>query len=108
MIQEYGSTCGNFCITYYFLDFVLKEYKAKAVLLNAKKALGGEEYSSCSFSTLAVDRVCGQSHAPDPPRVKVPRYPLYRRLGGPQSRSGHRSKRKTPFASAGDRIPVAR
>jgi hypothetical protein len=24
------------------------------------------------------------------PRVKDPRYPLYRRLGGPQSRSGHR------------------
>jgi hypothetical protein len=36
--------------------------------------------------------VSGQHHAPAAlyPRGKDPRYPLYRRLGGPQSRSGHR------------------
>jgi hypothetical protein len=35
---------------------------------------------------------CGQRHALAAlyPRGKDPRYPLDRRLGGPQSRSGHR------------------
>jgi hypothetical protein len=36
------------------------------------------------------------------------RYPLYRRLGGPQSRSGHRGYRKKSFASARDRTSIAR
>jgi hypothetical protein len=42
--------------------------------------------------TSALDGVSGQSHAPAAlyPRWKDPRYPLDRRLGGPQSRSGHR------------------
>jgi len=31
------------------------------------------------------------------PRGKYPLYPLYRRLGGPQSRSGHRGYRKNPL-----------
>jgi hypothetical protein len=35
------------------------------------------------------------------PRGKDPRYPLYRRLGGPQSRSGHRSYRKNPLLPPG-------
>jgi hypothetical protein len=50
-------------------------------------------------------RVSGQRHAPAEllPRGKDPRYPLYRRLGGPQSWSGLRGYRKNPFASAGDR-----
>jgi hypothetical protein len=49
------------------------------------------------------------------PPGKDPQYPLYRRLGGPQSRPGHRGWRKSPFASAGGSIldrpvvqPVAR
>jgi len=53
---------------------------------------GGEEVSSYSFLTSALDGVSGQRHAPAAlyPRGKDPRYPLDRRLGGPQSRSGHR------------------
>jgi hypothetical protein len=35
-----------------------------------------------------------------------PRYPFNRRLGGPQSWSGHRGYRKKSFASAADRIPA--
>jgi hypothetical protein len=35
-------------------------------------------------------------------------YPLDRRLGWPQSRSGHGGLRKNPFASAEDRTPIAR
>jgi hypothetical protein len=40
--------------------------------------------------------VSGQRHATAAlyPRGKDPRYPMYRRLGGPQSRSGHRGSRK--------------
>jgi hypothetical protein len=41
----------------------------------------------------------GQRHAPAAlyPRRKDPRYLLYRRLGGPQNRSGHRGLRKNPL-----------
>jgi hypothetical protein len=35
------------------------------------------------------------------PRGKDPRYPLYRRLGGPQSRSGHRGYMKNPLPLLG-------
>jgi hypothetical protein len=48
--------------------------------------------------------VSGQHHAP---AALYPRYPLYRRLGEPQSRSGHRLEEKS-FAAAGDRTPIAR
>jgi hypothetical protein len=47
--------------------------------------------------------VSGQHHAPASlyPRGKDPRYPLYRRLGGLQSRSGHRGYRKNPLPPPG-------
>jgi hypothetical protein len=67
------------------------------------EALGGERrYSSYSITTSALDGVSGQRA----PAALYPRYPLYTRLGGPQSRSGHRGYRKNPFASAGDRNSV--
>jgi hypothetical protein len=54
--------------------------------------LGGEEVSSYSFLSSALDG--GEWSASRLGRAlfpgKDPRYPLYRRLGGPQSRSGHR------------------
>jgi hypothetical protein len=54
--------------------------------------LGGKRrYSSYSFLTSALDG--GEWSASRPgralPRGKDTRYPLYRRVGGPQSRSGH-------------------
>jgi hypothetical protein len=47
--------------------------------------------------------VSGQHHAPAAlyPRGKDPRYPLYRRLGGSQSRCGHRGYRKNPLSLPG-------
>jgi hypothetical protein len=56
------------------------------------EALGGDEYSSYSFKTSALDGVSGQRHALAAlyPQGKDPFYRLYRRLGEPQSRSGHR------------------
>jgi hypothetical protein len=62
-------------------------------------AWGERRYSSYSLLTSALDSVSGQRHAPAAlyPRGKDLRYPLYRRLGGPQSRSGHRGCRKNPL-----------
>jgi hypothetical protein len=42
--------------------------------------------------------VSGQHHAP---AALYPRYPLYRRLGGPQSRSGHKRLEEKSSAPAG-------
>jgi hypothetical protein len=39
------------------------------------------------------------------PRGKDPRYPSDRRLGGPQSRSGHRGTRKNPLPGIEPRLP---
>jgi hypothetical protein len=58
--------------------------------------------------------VSGQHHAPAALYLqgKSPRYPLYRRLGGTQSRSGHRGgkgkemKRKNPLLGIELRRPV--
>jgi hypothetical protein len=73
--------------------------KSKAVPLHAMEALWGERrYSSYSFTTSALDGVSGQHHAP---AALYPRYPFYRRLGGPQSRSGHRGYRKNPLPRPG-------
>jgi hypothetical protein len=65
--------------------------KSKVIPLHAMEALGVR--SSYSFLTSALDGVSGQHHAPAAlyPRVEDPQYPLYRSLGGPQSRSGRRS-----------------
>jgi hypothetical protein len=66
--------------------------KGKAVPLHTMEAQEERRYSSYSFSTSALDGVSGQCHVPAAlyPRGDDPWYPLCRRLGGPQSRSGHR------------------
>jgi hypothetical protein len=68
------------------------------------EAQGGERmYSSHSFMTSALDE--GEWSASRPGRAlcpgKGPPYPLNRRLGGPQSRSGHRGYRKNPLPVPG-------
>jgi hypothetical protein len=52
--------------------------------------------------------VSGQRHAPAAlyPRRKDPRYPLNRRLGGPQSRSGRRGQKKSPLPLSGIDRPI--
>jgi hypothetical protein len=72
-------------------------------------AKGGRKYNSYSFLTSALDggewsaSLAFRDLAPG----KDPRYLLFRRLGGPHSRSGHRGYRKISFASAGDRSSIA-
>jgi hypothetical protein len=65
--------------------------------------LGGEEDSSYSFLTSALDGVSGHGHAPAALylREKDPRYPLDWRLGGSQSLFEHRGYRKNPLSLQG-------
>jgi hypothetical protein len=67
------------------LQSVSYTQKGKAVPLHAMEALGGRGGIAPTHSRPR------QLHAPAAlyPRGKDPRYPLDRRLGGPQSRSGH-------------------
>jgi hypothetical protein len=57
----------------------------------AATVIGYKDFVSGSYQMLQMG-VSGQRHAPAAlySQGKDPRYPLYRRLGGPQSRSGHR------------------
>jgi hypothetical protein len=89
-------------------DRLEKYYKSEAVPLLLADASGErEDYSSYSFLTSALDggecsaSLLGRALSPG----KGPPTPLDRRLGGPQSWSGHRLEEKS-FASAGDRTPV--
>jgi len=70
----------------------LSKSKRKAVPLRHAGAKGEKRYSSYSFLTSALDG--GEWSASRPGRAltpgKDPQYPLDRRLGGPQSQSGHR------------------
>jgi hypothetical protein len=73
--------------------------QAKAVPLHAMKALGGRARIAHTSShrywmvwvvIVTPGRALG-------PWERTPRYPPYRRLGGPQRRSGHRGYRKKSF-----------
>jgi hypothetical protein len=78
----------------FLLLLFIATIKVKVVPLRSIEAhLGDRRYSSYSFLTSALEGgEWSASHAPAAlhPRGKSPRYPLYRRLGGPQSRSGCR------------------
>jgi hypothetical protein len=84
---------------------VKKEVKIKVKLSHYKpwRCLAERRYSSYSFLTSTLAGVNGQRHdlAALYPLAKDPRYPLDRRLDGPQSRSGHRIQRKNPFPLPG-------
>jgi hypothetical protein len=54
------------------------------------EAQGERMYSSYSFTTSALDS--GQRHDLAALYPKDPRYPLYRKLGGPQSLSGQEAR----------------
>ena len=53
-------------------------------------------YSSTLPSTSAIMGVGGQRHAPAALPPEKTRYPLYRRLGGPQGQSGRVKKNSPP------------
>jgi hypothetical protein len=71
--------------------------KVKVTLEQATKAQRGEQrYSSTLSLTSALDGVGVQSHALAALPPRKTRYPLYRRLGGPHSRSGRVRKISPP------------
>jgi hypothetical protein len=67
------------------------------------RRLGKKRYSSYSFTTSALDGGDWSASRPGRslPPGKGPRYPFDRRLGGPQSRSEHRGRRKNPLLLPG-------
>jgi ankyrin repeat protein len=79
-----NSVSGNVAITRILCR---RASKSKAVPLCHVGAKGERKYSSYSFLASALYGVSGQRHAPDAFHL---RNPLDKRLGGPQSWSGHR------------------
>jgi hypothetical protein len=83
--------------------YIVSKLKARLKLSHytPRRRLGERRYSS-SFSTSALEG--GEWSASRPGRDLAPgkgsRYPLDRRLGGPQSRSGQRSWRKNSIKSS--------
>jgi len=73
------------------MEWLKQKQKREVVPLPPCRRQGGEKYSSYSFLTSALDG--GEWSASRPGRAlplgKDLRYPLDRRLGGPQSWSGH-------------------
>jgi hypothetical protein len=93
----YKTLYHNFCIIVEYCScsspWAVEQFQAnKLSHYTPRRRLGERRYSSYSFSTSALDR--GEWSASRPsralPRGNDPQYPLYRRLGGPQSPSGHR------------------
>jgi hypothetical protein len=80
----------------------LIDSKVKQSPLHAVEAPGGERRYS-SYSLLTSDLDGGQWSASRPGRALAPppRFLLYRRLGGPHSRSGRRGYRKNPLPLSG-------
>ena len=77
--------------------------KVKFTLEEATKAQRGRRgYSSTLPLALALDGVYGQCHALSALPLGKTRYPLYRRLGGPQSQSGQ-VRKISPLT--GDSVP---
>ena len=71
--------------------------KAKVTPRTGHKDPEGEQRYSFTLSwTSALDEVGGQSHAPAALHPGKTRYPLYKRLGGPQDRSGRVRKISSP------------
>ena len=58
---------------------------------------GEKRYSSNLSLTSALDGVGGQRHAPADLPTRKTRHPLYKRLGGPQGRSGRMWKISPPL-----------
>jgi hypothetical protein len=79
-------------------------YKVKFTLEQTTKTQRGSRYiySSTLSLTSALEGVGGQRHVPAALLPGSARYPLYRRLSGPQGRSGRVRKVLPPH---GDSIP---
>ena len=74
----------------------IKPGKVKVKVTGDEGPNGESRYSSIISLTSALDGVGGQHHASAVLPPGRPRYPLYRRLGGSQGRSGRVGKISSP------------
>jgi hypothetical protein len=72
----------------YIYQTILKRVMVNFTLEPRTKAQRGADYSTTLSLTSELDGVGGQHHAPIALPLGKTRYPLKRRLGGPQGRSG--------------------
>jgi hypothetical protein len=93
LIELHGGSSGTVCAESTKITGAASKDKGKVKQSHSTPMEAQEErrYSSYSFTTSTLDGV--EWSAPRPGRALAPGkgYPLYKRLGGPQSRSGHRS-----------------
>jgi hypothetical protein len=92
-----------YCIGALFTTFICK--KAKQSRYTPWRRLGGEEYSSYSFSTSALDGVSGQCHAP---AALLPPVPIVQEAGWTPEPVWTQRLQEKSFAPAGNRTPIAR
>jgi hypothetical protein len=65
-----------------------KRYSSRSPKTGHEGPEGEQRYSSTSSFTSALEWVGGQRHAPAALTPERTQYPLYKRFGGPQGRSG--------------------
>jgi hypothetical protein len=82
----------NMCIQN--VAYVSSQVKMKLSATAMQATRGRGDIGSYSFLTLAID---GDARSESRPGRPLPRYPLYRRLAGPQSSSVHRRQMKNPL-----------
>jgi hypothetical protein len=98
------------CVPCFYLQSIMGKVKLPLCLTNSALRHEGLWESDCidpRFLDLGTSWRWGVSFTPRPlyPRRKSPRYPLDRRLGGPQSRSGRRGEDKI-LVPTGTRTPT--
>ena len=86
--------CVGITLPFTFLSYIGLYLRVKFTLEDATKAQ--KMYNSVLSLTSALDGVGGQRHAPSALSPGKTRKPLYRRLGGPQGRSGRVRKISPP------------
>jgi hypothetical protein len=101
---------GNYTITTSCSNVILQQAKVKQSRYTPWRRLGGEEYSSWSFTTSALDR--GEWSASRPGRAlppgKGPPVPIEQEAGWAPEPGWTLRIEENAFAPAGDRTPIAR
>jgi len=93
--SKFGVYNGEIVVS--FQTLVKGKGKGKVLPITGHEEPEGEQmYSSTLPSTSALDRVGVQHHALADLPLEMTRYPLYRRLSGPQVRSGRVRKISAP------------
>jgi hypothetical protein len=97
---------SSFPFYYSVLSCLMWDIESRARKQSHNTHMEERVYRFCSFKTSALDGGEWSASRPDRalPPTKAPRYPLYRSLGGPQSRSGDRGYSKIFFLCRGSNL----